>query len=49
VHETLQIAFYWAGYAFETGCGEFGSPDHDDDWSDRADEATVALAPCSAC
>jgi hypothetical protein len=47
VHETLQIAFDWAGYhlhAFETACGQFGSPDQDDDWSDRADEATAALA-----
>jgi hypothetical protein len=47
VHETLQIAFDWAGHhlhAFETACGEFGSPDQDDDWSDRADEATAALA-----
>jgi hypothetical protein len=47
VHETLQIAFDWAGYhlhAFETACGQFGSPDQDDDWSDRADEATATLA-----
>jgi hypothetical protein len=47
VHETLQIAFYWEGYhlhAFETACGEFGSPEHNDGWSDRADEATLALA-----
>jgi hypothetical protein len=47
VHEALQIAFDWEGYhlhAFETACGEFGSPDQDDDWSDRADEATATLA-----
>src|SRR5271154_4314628 len=47
VHETLLIAFDWAGYhlhAFETACGQFGSPDQDDEWSDRADEATAALA-----
>lgn len=47
VHETLQIAFDWRGYhlhAFETACGQFGSPDQDDGWSDRADEATAALA-----
>jgi Plasmid pRiA4b ORF-3-like protein len=47
VHETLQIAFEWEGYhlhAFETACGQFGSPDQDDDWSDRTDEATAALS-----
>ncbi|HXL88128.1 MAG TPA: plasmid pRiA4b ORF-3 family protein [Streptosporangiaceae bacterium] len=47
VHETLQIAFDWQGYhlhAFETACGQFGSPDQDDDWSDRADEASVTLS-----
>jgi hypothetical protein len=47
VHEVLQIAFDWEGYhlhAFETACGEFGSPDHNDDWTDRADEAGAALA-----
>jgi hypothetical protein len=27
-----------------TEYGEFGSPDQNDDWSDRADEATAALA-----
>jgi len=47
VHETLQIAFCWEGYhlhAFETACGEFGSPDMNDDWTDRADENATALA-----
>jgi hypothetical protein len=47
VHEVLQIAFDWDGYhlhAFETECGGFGSPEHNDDWSDRADDATAALA-----
>jgi hypothetical protein len=47
VHEVLQIAFDWEGYhlhAFETACGAFGSPEHNDDWSDRADEASAALA-----
>jgi hypothetical protein len=47
VHEALQIAFDWHGYhlhAFETVCGEFGSPDTDDDWTQRQDEAAAALA-----
>ncbi len=47
VHAVLQIAFDWYGYhlhAFETVCGEFGSPDHDDDWAERQDEATATLA-----
>jgi Plasmid pRiA4b ORF-3-like protein len=47
VHAVLQIAFDWHGYhlhAFETVCGEFGSPDHDDDWAERQDEATATLA-----
>jgi Plasmid pRiA4b ORF-3-like protein len=47
VHAVLQVAFGWHGYhlhAFETVCGEFGSPDHDDDWAERQDEATAALA-----
>src|SRR5579863_980450 len=36
VHEALQIAFDWHGYhlhAFETVCGEFGSPDQAEDWA----------------
>ena len=46
VHAALQIAFGWHGYhlhAFETVCGEFGSPDQDDDWAERQDEATATL------
>jgi hypothetical protein len=51
VHEVLQAAFEWHGYhlhAFETVCGEFGAPDDDDDWSERKDEATAALAQVAA-
>jgi hypothetical protein len=51
VHEVMQAAFGWDGYhlhAFETVCGEFGAPDDDDDWSDRKDEATAALAQVAA-
>lgn len=51
VHEVMQVAFDWHGYhlhAFETVCGEFGSPDDDDPWSDRKDEATAALAQVAA-
>lgn len=51
VHEVLQAAFGWDGYhlhAFETVCGEFGDPSHDDDWSERSDESTVALAQVAA-
>jgi Plasmid pRiA4b ORF-3-like protein len=47
VHAVLQIAFDWHDYrlhAFETVCGEFGSPDHDDDWTERRDETTATLA-----
>jgi hypothetical protein len=47
VHAVLQIAFDWHDYhlhAFETVCGEFGSPDQDDDWAERQDEATATLA-----
>jgi Plasmid pRiA4b ORF-3-like protein len=47
VHAVLQVAFAWHGYhlhAFETVCGEFGSPDQDDDWAERQDEATATLA-----
>ena len=50
VHEVMQVAFDWEGYhlhAFETACGEFGVPD-DDDWSERKDEATAALAQVAA-
>ena len=51
VHEVLQVAFGWDGYhlhEFQTVCGEFGDPDHDDDWSERADEDAVALAQVAA-
>jgi hypothetical protein len=51
VHEVLQVACDWRGYhlhAFETVCGEFGSPDDDDDWSERQDEGTAALAQVAA-
>jgi len=47
VHAVLQVAFDWHGYhlhAFETVCGQFGSPDQDDDWAERQDEATATLA-----
>jgi hypothetical protein len=47
VHAVLQIAFDWHDYhlhAFETVCGEFGSPDQDHDWAERQDEATATLA-----
>ena len=47
----MQAAFDWEGYhlhAFETVCGEFGAPDDDDDWSERQDEATAALAQVAA-
>src|SRR6266700_5051627 len=47
VHAVLQIAFDWHDYhlhAFETVCGQFGSPDQDDDWPERQDEATATLA-----
>jgi hypothetical protein len=47
VHAVLQIAFDWYGYhlhAFETACGEFGSPGQDGDWAERQDEAAATLA-----
>ena len=47
VHAVIQVAFFWHGlhlHAFETVCGEFGAPDDDDDWAERKDEATAALA-----
>ncbi len=47
VHAAFQIAFDWHGYhlhVFETVCGEFGSPDQDDDWAERQDETTATLA-----
>jgi Plasmid pRiA4b ORF-3-like protein len=51
VHEVMQVAFDWHGFhlhAFETICGEFGSPDDDDGWSDRKDETTAALGQVAA-
>jgi len=51
VHEVLQIAFDWHDYhlhAFETVCGEFGSPDQNDDWAERQDEAAATLAQVAA-
>jgi hypothetical protein len=51
VHEVLQSAFDWTDYhlhSFETVCGEFGNPLQDDDWSERGDESTVALAQVAA-
>lgn len=51
VHLVMQAAFGWDGYhlhAFETVCGEFGAPDDGDDWSERKDEATAALAQVAA-
>ena len=51
VHEVLQAAFGWDGYhlhAFETVCGEFSDPSHDDGWSERGDESTAALAQVAA-
>jgi hypothetical protein len=47
VHTVIQVAFFWHGlhlHAFETVCGEFSAPDDDDDWAERKDEATAALA-----
>jgi hypothetical protein len=51
VHEVLQVTFGWDGYhlhEFQTVCGEFGDPDHEDEWSERADENAVALAQVAA-
>ena len=51
MHEVIQVAFFWHGlhlHAFETVCGEFGAPDDDDDWAERKDEATAALAQVAA-
>lgn len=51
VHEVMQVAFGWDGYhlhGFETICGEFGDPSHDDGWSERGDESTAALAQVAA-
>ena len=51
VHEVLQVAFRWHGYhlhEFQTVCGEFGDPADDDDLSERADEAAVALGQVAA-
>ncbi len=47
MHAVLQVAFDWYDYhlhVFETVCGEFGSPDHDDDWAERQDETAATLA-----
>jgi hypothetical protein len=51
VHAVIQVAFDWHGlhlHAFETVCGEFGAPDDDDDWAERKDETTAALAQVAA-
>jgi hypothetical protein len=51
VHAMIQVAFDWHGlhlHAFETVCGEFGALDDDDDWAERKDEATAALAQVAA-
>jgi hypothetical protein len=51
VHAIIQTAFDWHGlhlHAFETVCGEFGTPDDDDDWAERKDETTAALAQVAA-
>ena len=47
MHAVLQVAFDWYDYhlhVFETVCGQFGSPDHDDDWAERQDETAATLA-----
>ena len=47
VHAVLQAAFGWYDYhlrVFETVCGQFGSPDHDDDVADQRDETAATLA-----
>ena len=47
VHEVLQAAFGWYGYhlhVFETVCGQFGAPEHDDDVPDQQDETAATLA-----
>jgi hypothetical protein len=47
LHEVVQTAFGWFDchpHQFETAYGEFRDPAHDDLWSRRADETTVALA-----
>jgi hypothetical protein len=51
VHAVIQVAFFWHGlhlHVFETVCGEFGAPDDDDDWAERKEESTVALAQVAA-
>ena len=51
VHAVLQVAFDWCDYhlhVFETVCGEFGSPDQDDDWAERQDETAATLAQVAA-
>src|SRR3984893_14010075 len=47
VQAVLRLAFDLHGdhlHAFETVCGEFGSPDQDVDWAERRDETTATLA-----
>jgi hypothetical protein len=47
LHQVLQAAFEWDDYhlhQFETVCGEYGDPAHNDDWSERDDESAVTLA-----
>ncbi|MGD0553536.1 MAG: plasmid pRiA4b ORF-3 family protein [Streptosporangiaceae bacterium] len=51
LHEVLQIAFDWHAlhlHEFETVCGTFGDPDHNDDLSKREDESSVAIAQVAA-
>jgi Plasmid pRiA4b ORF-3-like protein len=50
VHAVLQVAFDWRDYhvhAFETVCGEFGSPDLDD-WAERRPGSTPGAAKPAA-
>jgi hypothetical protein len=51
LHDVLQMAFDWYGYhlhTFETVCGEFGDPQHNDELIERQDEGTVTIAQVAA-